>query len=127
MKKMYVVVNEDLKQYDVGLISAQCCHAVFDHMDKHIKKCLDCMTYGHSDHVVRALFILSDFIDIFRLDGNGMVVLEASENKLKEFQDKGYTTVIDRTMNNKITAVNLGIFDDTEKPEFIKKLKLLRR
>lgn len=117
MKKMYVVVNEDLKIYDEGLISAQCCHAVFDYMHNKIKDCLD-----GSD-----LFEFCVFLDFFRLDGNGMVVLEASEKQLLEFQDKGYTTVIDRTMNNKVTAINLGIFDDTEKPKFIKKLKLLRR
>lgn len=37
MNKMYIVVNQDLKM-GKGLVSAQCCHAVFDYMDKHIKK-----------------------------------------------------------------------------------------
>lgn len=85
------------------------------------------MTYGHSDHVVRALFTFSNFIDIFRNNGNGMIILQAPEEQLLEFQKEGYVTVIDRLMDSKVTAVNLGSFNDENKPDFIKELKLLGR
>lgn len=111
--KMYIVVNDKLK--DKGLISAQVAHAVFDELDRQIK--------GFARDNI--LYELSRQLDVFRYNGNGMIVLKAPEDVLKNLCDLGETTVIDRTMNNMITAVNLGIHDDNHKPPITKILKLL--
>lgn len=111
--KMYIVVNDKLK--DKGLISSQVGHAVLDHIDKHMKWFLE---RGVVEEFSRQL-------DVFRYNGNGMIVLKAPEDVLKNLCDLGETTVIDRTMNNMITAVNLGIHDDNHKPPITKILKLL--
>lgn len=123
MNKMYIVVNQDLKM-GKGLVSAQVAHAVFDFMDCMIKQCL---AKEYPDDVEAELFDLSYNIDYFRNNGNGMIILQAPEEQLLEFQKEGYVTVIDRLMDNKVTAVNLGSFNDENKPDFIKELKLLGR
>ena len=112
--KMYIVVNDKLK--DKGLISAQVAHAVFDELDRQIKGFM-------RDNI---LYELSEQLDIFRYNGNGMIILKASEKTLENLYYLGFTTVIDRTMDNMITAVNLGMYDDAyEVPEITKNLKLL--
>ena len=54
---------------------------------------------------------------------------EVADLPSKRMRNKiaGYVTVIDRLMDNKVTAVNLGSFNDENKPDFIKELKLLGR
>lgn len=124
MNKMYIVVNQDLKM-GKGLVSAQVAHAVFDLMDKAIKYCLESDIYA--EDVVDRLYNLDSGNSLFRFNGNGMIILQAPEKQLLEFQKEGYVTVIDRLMDNKVTAVNLGIWEDKDKPDFIKELKLLGR
>lgn len=109
--KMYIVVNDKLK--DKGLISSQVAHAVFDELDRQIK--------GFARDGI--LEELSEQLDIFRYNGNGMIVLKAPEEVLIGLQKQGYTTVIDRLMDNMVVAVNLGMCDEV--PEVTKGLKLV--
>ena len=116
--KMYIIINDKLK--DKGLIAAQCSHAVLDYMDNKIKECCN-PAFGYS--VCEDINELRIMLDYFRYNGNGMIVLKAPEEILIQLQNQGYTTVVDRLMDNMVVAVNLGMCDEV--PEVTKGLKLV--
>lgn len=109
--KMYIIVNDKLK--DKGLIAAQCSHAVLDYMNEEINGFLEMSDVEE----------FKQQLDYFRYNGNGMIVLKAPEEVLIGLQKQGYTTVIDRLMDNMVVAVNLGMCDEV--PEATKGLKLV--
>ena len=114
--KMYIIVNDKLK--DKGLIAAQCSHAVLDYIDNEIKKCCTSTL-----NVCENIHELRVSLDHFRYNGNGMIILKAPEETLIQLQNEGYTTVIDRLMDNMVVAVNLGMWNEV--PEVTKGLKLV--
>lgn len=120
MKKMYIVLNQDLKM-SKGLACAQVAHAVFDYINSKIEECcIPAFDYDICDNINK----LRSKLDSFRYNGNQMIVLKEDAGVLNIFKERGFVTVIDRDLGGIITAVNLGIYDDKEVPGFIKEMKL---
>lgn len=129
-KKMYIVINKDLKMSE-GKVNAHVAHAILDYFNNYINKAYE--EAGYIDEWVES-GILNDIAEELKeLKDNGdtIIILEAPESVMKKLHEKGYTTVIDAGYNEvesgSITAVNIGIFTDEDKPKEIKRCRLYRR
>lgn len=116
MDKMYILVNSDIK-IAKGKLAGQVGHAVASYMYEIMKKLRK--GNGHSD---------------FELISNYMyaqkkILLRCSEEKLLQLEGTGkYITIRDNGLTHlepgTLTCVNLGIFNDDNRPEFIREMKL---
>ena len=111
-KVMYIVVNKDLNM-SPGKIGAHTAHAAFDYM------------YNHT------IDLENKFFDDFKLYGDVICVLQASQKEMLKFEKQGYVAVRDmgrtEVAPNSLTAINLGIYDKDEGiPKFIQRLRLLK-
>lgn len=124
MKKMYVVLNEDIE--DIMKIPGYACsqvgHATFDVLDSSLKDTI-CWTKDEDD-ILSDIYTLSNEIDNFRFNGNKIIILKTNQNEMDTLKELGYISVIDRDKGGILTAINLGIYDEEKVPEFIKKMKL---
>lgn len=126
MKKMYIVLNEDIKDImnNPGYACAQASHAAFDYTDSRVKyykniSNIDIFPEYKIHHI-------SSELNSFRFNGNKIIILGTNQKEIEALNELGYLSVIDRDKGGIITAVNLGIYDEKEVPDFIKKMKLYR-
>ena len=126
MKKMYIVLNEDIKDImnNPGYACSQVAHASFDALDARLNEALQ---YSLNESItLNKVHDLSYSNKEFRFDGNKIIILRTSQEEMKTLNNLGCLTVIDRDKGGIITAIYLGIYDEEKVPDFIKKMKLYR-
>lgn len=127
MKKMYIAINKDLEglMNNPGKIGAHTAHAIFDYVYRYLPEV---------DEVNKpiAYMMMDEELSRFKLDGDTIIVVKASEKDMLKWESEGYTAVRDRGLTcveeNSLTAINLGIYDKDSKegiPKWIQKLRLL--
>lgn len=130
---MYIAINKDLEGLinNPGKIGAHTAHAVFDYINKTLeniensKDHIDEWTESEMFHDIKT------FIKDFKINGDTIIVVKASEKDMFKWENEGYTAVRDRGLTcveeNSLTAINLGIYDkdNDEVPKWIQKLRLL--
>lgn len=124
--KMFIIINKDLEMSE-GKVNAHVAHAVIDYFHNEIRRGYE--EAGYTDEWVEAEILndINEKISEFKNGGDTVIILEGREKLLKELQQKGYTTVIDagytEVESGSITAVNVGIFTDDNKPKEIKRCR----
>lgn len=124
MKKMYIVLNEDIEDImnNPGYACSQVAHASFDALDTGLNKALQ---YSINESItLNKVYDLSYSNRNFRLDGNKIIILKTSQEKMETLNNLGCLTVIDRDKGGIMTAIYLGIHDEDKVPDFIKEMKL---
>lgn len=115
-EKMYILVNEDIK-ISKGKLAGQVGHAVASYMFNVMKEI-------ESEGKSREFRRISDYMKeqkkvILRCPESELVNLEDNES-YNAIRDKGITHLKPGTL----TCVNIGIYNDSNVPEWVKKLKL---
>lgn len=114
-----------------GKVNAHIAHAVLDYYYEKINKGYKEASYIDEWVESGILNDLHEEIEEFKNGGDTIIILEGDEKLLRKLQEKGYTTVIDagytEVKSGSITAVNVGIFTDEDKPKDIKRCRVYNR
>lgn len=122
---MYIAINKDLEglMNSPGKIGAHTAHAVFDYIYRYLPEAED-MNKSIS------FMTMDEELSRFKLAGDTIIVVKASEKDMLKWEAEGYVAVRDRGLTcveeNSLTAINLGIYDKDEGvPKWIQRLRLL--
>lgn len=116
MSKMYILVNSDIK-ISKGKLAGQVGHAVASYMFNIMKDIrAGC---GHRKYEQIAKY----------MDVQKKILLKCSEEDLLSLESTGeYIAIRDKGLThlepNTLTCINMGIYEENDVPELIRKLKL---
>lgn len=116
MKKMYILINEDIK-ISKGKLAGQVGHAVSSYIFRITEK----MRLGDETEYKE----FSDYMNTIQKK----ILLKCPEEKLTELENvDGCYAIRDKGLThlkpNTLTCVNIGLYSEDTVPEWIKELKL---